>query len=123
MSVQRYKVDGFFTLHYDAFGRGAGGDRISTFNVFLESNCTGGGTNFPSLKPPEDQAWCAFIECDGQNPGVTFKPIAGNAIYWENLREDMTGYEETLHAGLPVTSGTKIGLNIWTWYWPLSGNK
>lgn len=66
--------------------------------------------------------WCKFIECpdlssSSSSPqgGITFKPIPGNAVYWENLREDGTGYPETYHAGLPVESGTKVGLNIWSW--------
>lgn len=75
--------------------------------------------------------WCRFIECDdddddegegggkkGAVEGVTFKPIKGNAIFWENLRPDGTGYPETWHAALPVTSGRKVGLNIWSWYQP-----
>ncbi|KAI0396901.1 hypothetical protein F5Y17DRAFT_417276 [Xylariaceae sp. FL0594] len=48
--------------------------------------------------------------------GVTFKAIPGNAVYWENFRPDGTGrgWQETWHAGLPVTKGTKVGLNIWS---------
>lgn len=55
----------------------------------------------------------------GSHPeaGVVFKPLAGNAVYWENFRPDGTGrgWDETWHAGLPVKQGTKVGLNIWTW--------
>lgn len=47
--------------------------------------------------------------------GVEFKPIKGNAVFWVNMRSDGKGYEETYHAGLPVTEGFKIGLNIWSW--------
>lgn len=88
--------------------------------VYLEANCTGGGTNFPRLKMPPGKKWCEFIECgDGlEHEGVTFKPIKGNAVFWENLRADGSGYPETWHAGLPVLSGTKVGLNIWSWYQP-----
>jgi prolyl 4-hydroxylase len=46
---------------------------------------------------------------------VIFKPVAGNAVYWENMRSDGSGYPESWHAGLPVKSGSKIGLNIWSW--------
>jgi prolyl 4-hydroxylase len=95
----------------------------------LGAECEGGGTNFPRLKRPGGKDWCRFLECEedeqggesGQGQvkeGITFKPIKGNAIFWENLRPDGTGYPETWHAAYPVTSGTKVGLNIWSWYQP-----
>jgi prolyl 4-hydroxylase len=96
--------------------------------VWLGDQCEGGGTRFPRLEKPKSEAWCRFIECgeddngDGSGAdendmgmGVTFKPMKGNAVYWENMKTDGMGYEESWHAGLPVTSGTKIGLNIWSW--------
>jgi len=99
--------------------------------VWLGDECEGGGTRFPrlSLENGGRGDWCRFVECgegkggeeedkgeDGEGKGVTFKPIKGNAVFWENIRSDGTGYEESWHAGLPVTKGTKIGLNIWSWY-------
>ncbi|KAF9889104.1 hypothetical protein FE257_008081 [Aspergillus nanangensis] len=134
MWAQRYNASGHYRHHYDWAGSAArGGDRASTFMVYLGDECEGGGTNFPRLRRPRDSAWCRFLECgsphslDGdedkgeregeeQDPGITFKPIKGNAIFWENLRPDGSGYWETWHAAFPVTSGTKVGLNIWSWY-------
>lgn len=143
--AQRYGVGGHYTYHFDysekrggggrgkrkgGFGGGDGGiareGRVSTFMVYVSANCTGGGTHFPRLDPPPsihglNSPWCRFIDCSPKAPssplaeGITFLPIPGNAIYWENLREDGTGYPETYHAGLPVESGTKVGLNIWSW--------
>jgi prolyl 4-hydroxylase len=99
--------------------------------VSVEDGLLGGGTNFPLLDVFMDERLCEFVECDedgsgkgdGQGSangeerkGVTFKPIERNAIYWENLRSDGSGYPETWHAGLPVKNGTKVGLNIWSWY-------
>ncbi|KAK8088480.1 hypothetical protein PG997_003441 [Apiospora hydei] len=123
LSAQRYRAGGFFTLHYDYFAQAGQPDRASTLNVYLGANCTGGGTHFPLLPRPRDRAWCEFIECDGaeETEGVVFKPIPGNAIYWENLREDGTGYEQTLHQGLPIESGVKIGMNAWSWVFPGAG--
>ncbi|KAF4159459.1 hypothetical protein CNMCM6936_004357 [Aspergillus lentulus] len=142
MWAQRYNASGHYRHHYDWAGSVArGGDRASTFMVYLDDNCTGGGTNFPRLRMPVDRRWCRFLECQdedaseledgdrdetqkrktrarGTGEGITFKPIKGNAIFWENLRPDGTGYPETWHAALPVTSGTKVGLNIWSWYQP-----
>jgi prolyl 4-hydroxylase len=36
-------------------------------------------------------------------------------VFWVNTRKDGTGYPEVMHAGMPVESGTKIGMNIWSW--------
>ncbi|CRG85880.1 prolyl 4-hydroxylase [Talaromyces islandicus] len=121
MWAQRYNVSGYYRHHYDwagtAHATAGGGDRVSTFMVYVDANCTGGGTNFPRLRRPRGSQWCRFIECDDDlNKGVTFKPIKGNAIFWENLKADGTGHWETWHAALPVRSGSKVGLNIWSWY-------
>jgi prolyl 4-hydroxylase len=61
---------------------------------------------------------CEDDDQEEKKQGITFKPIKGNAIFWENLRPDGSGYPETWHAAYPVTSGTKVGLNIWSWYQP-----
>jgi prolyl 4-hydroxylase len=89
--------------------------------VYLAANCTGGGTHFPRLSRPSGDEWCRFIECgeeyadEGLKEGVIFKPMKGTAVFWENMRQDGSGYPETWHAGIQVTSGSKIGLNIWSW--------
>jgi prolyl 4-hydroxylase len=93
--------------------------------VYVDADCVGGGTEFPRIRMPDVKKgrWCELLECDessedGQSTpkmGVTFKPIAGNAVFWQNLAKDGRGYEETYHAGLPVASGYKVGLNIWSW--------
>lgn len=98
--------------------------------VYLKSECVGGGTNFPRLPRPEQdshtgQKWCEFIKCrdSGRNDqdesaedGVTFRPRRGSAVFWMNFDSEGRGYKETIHAGMPVTEGQKIGLNIWSWY-------
>jgi prolyl 4-hydroxylase len=117
--AQRYTSGGHYTYHYDWSTATQKSGRISSFMVYLEANCTGGGTHFPRLQRPAGNEWCKFIECDaGEDElkeGVIFKPVAGNAVYWENMRSDGSGYPESWHAGLPVESGSKIGLNIWSW--------
>ncbi len=56
------------------------------------------------------------MDCDAPfEDGVTFRPIVGNAVFWKNVDEKGKGLTSMLHAGLPVTSGEKMGLNIWTW--------
>jgi prolyl 4-hydroxylase len=117
--AQRYAVGGHYTYHFDWSMPTPTSGRVSSFMVYLESNCTGGGTHFPRLPKPMGDEWCKFIECGVQEEelkdGVIFKPVKGNAVYWENLRDDGTGFWETWHAGLPVTRGRKVGLNIWSW--------
>ncbi|KAL1638566.1 hypothetical protein SLS58_008779 [Diplodia intermedia] len=117
--TQRYVSGGHYSYHFDGPTNIARGGRISSFMVYLDGNCTGGGTNFPRLEMPPGRQWCQFLDCDDrESEGITFKPIAGNAVYWENFRPDGSGYEEAWHAGLPVRTGTKVGLNIWSWYQP-----
>jgi prolyl 4-hydroxylase len=130
MWAQRYNVSGHYQHHFDWRGGNTGidgiADRASTFMVYLDAGCSGGGTTFPRLQRPSGQQWCQFVYCEGDEDeevpsgelGLTFKPIKGNAIFWENLRPDGTGYPETWHAALPVRSGGKVGLNIWSWYQP-----
>lgn len=67
---------------------------------------------------PSDRRWCRFLDCDetAETDGVTFKAREGSAIFWMNFDAAGRGYKEVIHAGLPVIKGTKIGLNIWSWY-------
>jgi prolyl 4-hydroxylase len=169
LRTQRYGIGGHYKHHFDWSGGNREADRVSTFMVYVDADCEGGGksrlflpatfrgqwtrrlkpshltmihrismiskncslivffsgTEFPRIRMPnvERGRWCEFIGCGKSSPdgeyseetGVTFKPIKGNAVFWENLGPDGRGYEQTFHAGLPVTSGTKIGLNIWSW--------
>lgn len=107
-----------------------GGNRQSSFFAYVKAdNVTGGGTNFPLLDAPalrasdgQESWWCraGFVDCDAEyEDGVTFRPVEGNAVFWVNLDEDGNGDGRTLHAGLPLVSGEKIGMNIWTRQAPL----
>jgi prolyl 4-hydroxylase len=119
MKVQRYGYNGYYSYHYDWDSLSTRGNRIVTFMVYLVDDCTGGGTNFPRVSRPSNRTWCDIIVCDGDEdddyPGVTFKPVAGSAIYWENFHPNGTPHRGVRHAGLPVRSGQKVGLNIWAW--------
>ena len=125
LRTQRYGVGGHYKHHFDWSGSSREADRVSTFMVYVAAQCEGGGTDFPRIRMPDVRKgrWCEFLECgelaadEQRRPelGVTFKPIAGNAVFWQNLAPNGRGYEETFHAGLPVLSGFKVGLNIWSW--------
>lgn len=127
--AQKYEEGDHYNYHYDWSIATHDSGRVSSFMVYLQGDCKGGGTHFPRLVKPNGREWCDFIECDVASlnnttrssknslaEGVIFKPLAGNAIYWENMRSDGTGYPESWHAGLPIESGIKIGLNIWSWF-------
>ncbi|KAI1828240.1 hypothetical protein F4861DRAFT_173236 [Xylaria intraflava] len=135
LRTQRYGPSQHYAHHFD-WGSGARGwGRVSSFMVWVQTDSIeGGGTEFPRLqRNGPDKPWCRWVECrnleltsageksakEESEPitGVTFQPIPGNAVFWENFRPDGTGrgWQETWHAGLPVRRGTKVGLNIWSW--------
>ena len=73
---------------------GVQGNRLVSFFAYL-SNCAGGGkTVFPQLQ-------------------VGFEPQVGCAAVWYNIDRHGNPDDRTLHAGAPVTSGEKWGLNVW----------
>jgi prolyl 4-hydroxylase len=129
LQLVRYSRGGRYHFHTDWFTdprdatAAVGGNRASSFFAYVSvaNDTTGGGTNFPLLDVPRDNRWCRVLDCDEPwESGVTFRPVEGNAIYWENLLPDGNGDPRTLHAGLSVERGAKIGMNIWTRQTPLS---
>ena len=72
---------------------------------------------------PHDERWCAFLDCNGSDEGVTFRAKTGNAVFWMNFDPEHRGYKESIHAGMPVTKGTKVALNIWSWHQGKGGRK
>ncbi|GJN77087.1 hypothetical protein PLIIFM63780_000575 [Purpureocillium lilacinum] len=132
LRTQRYGPGGHYSHHFDWGANVQGWGRVSSFMVWVDASddLKGGGTEFPLLQPRGEGGprWCELVDCgsngtlrrddggeDHQQPHRTvFKPRAGNAVYWENFRADGTGYDETWHAGMPVTKGVKVGLNIWS---------
>lgn len=91
--------------------------------VYVQAkDLVGGGTEFPRLQGRQDGRWCEFLNCgesskeDGKDgKRLSFKALAGNAVFWVNVGQDGRGIRETYHAGEPVLEGEKIGLNIWSW--------
>ena len=91
---------------------------MSSFFVYLVANCTGGNTKFPNVARPVEPEFCDILQCTNEDgspvEAVEVKPKQGTAVFWYNLDTSGVGQQDTLHAGLPVDEGTKIGLNIWT---------
>ncbi len=127
LQLVKYAPTEHYHFHTDWFTSAAhaspevGGNRVTSFFVYVqvEEGTVGGGTNFPRVDAPTggDGWWCSqgIVDCDEEwESGVTFRPAEGNAVFWANLDEDGRGDERVLHAGLPVVSGGKVGMNIWT---------
>jgi prolyl 4-hydroxylase len=109
-------VDWFDTLHREnkrwnprLYNRGA------SFFIYLEDECEGGGTLFPQITASANQSQWSELErlMKQDEKGLSFKPRKGNGLFWVNLKPDGIGDDRLLHAGLPVTQGRKVGMNIW----------
>ncbi|KAL6871898.1 hypothetical protein J3F83DRAFT_621138 [Trichoderma novae-zelandiae] len=137
LRTQRYVAGGYYKHHLDWSGNHNGWGRVSSFMAWVDASADleGGGTEFPLLEAWGGGRWCDLLDCerdragdegededdevrkcveDDEGGGITFRPVAGNAVYWENFAADGRGYEETWHSGLPVKKGVKVGLNIWS---------
>jgi len=99
----RYQVGGQYKLHHDFFHPNTdyyeecvrrGGQRKKTALIYLNENFKGGETDFPKL-----------------NTRVT--PKTGKLVVWDNLDDQGNPLKDSLHAGLPVTEGTKYIVVIW----------
>ena len=104
MQVVRYKPGMFYKPHNDACVgapgacekfRRRGGDRMKTFLLGLNTNFTGGLTNFPNL-------------------GKKFKAPFLGALVFHPLNKRQSGpHHLALHEGTEVHSGEKWIANIW----------
>lgn len=127
LQLVKYGESQEFHSHTDWFTSDAqttdeyGGNRRSSFFVYVHASedIVGGGTQFPLLDAPLTEKWCKYVNCDAEmEDGATFRPVQGNAVFWRNLKwvanKGYVGDGQTVHAGLPVQRGSKIGMNIWT---------
>ena len=98
-----YAVGQRFKLHHDFLdpanpayqdSLGRFGQRIATFLIYLNDGYEGGETNFPRV-------------------GLTFRAGQGDALFFANVTRDGAPDAQTLHAGLPPTSGEKWVLSQW----------
>jgi prolyl 4-hydroxylase len=121
LQITAYAESQQYRPHYDWFAENLipsmeYKNRISTFFVTIDADCENCGTQFPRLSvdwSTKDQRWCQFVECEDREK-LTVKAIPGSAVFWRNLHEDGWGNPKTLHAGLPVPNGRKVGVNIWS---------
>jgi prolyl 4-hydroxylase len=72
-----------------------GGQRVGTLLVYLNDDFTDGETHFPD------------------HGDLKLKAPPGSAIFFEPLGSGDKCHPKALHAGLPISSGTKYVCNAW----------
>ena len=101
--IVKYEIGGEYKTHHDFFHPGEnyfagevkrGGQRAKSALVYLNDDFTGGETDFPKVS-------------------TTIKPKSGKIVVWTNLNPDGSLDYNSLHAGLPVLTGTKYIAVIW----------
>jgi prolyl 4-hydroxylase len=105
LQVVRYKPGTYYRAHHDAccdeseecsIFEKQGGQRIGTLLIYLNDEFTDGETHFP------------------QHGDVKMKADPGSAIFFRPLgADDAKCHPKALHAGLPISSGTKYVCNAW----------
>lgn len=101
--IVKYEIGGEYKVHHDFFHVNEtyyegemkrGGQRIKTALVYLNEGFTGGETEFPQMS-------------------IKVNPKRGKLVLWDNTHPDGSPDYDSLHAGLPVISGTKYIAVIW----------
>ena len=103
MNIVKYAAGGLYKTHHDFFHPNTdyydacmqtGGQRLKTALIYLNDDFQGGETEFPALH-------------------TKIVPKQGKLVAWDNVDAHGNLLHDSLHAGLPVTSGIKcIGV---TW--------
>ena len=105
LQVVRYQPGTYYKAHHDSccddsegcqeFEK-AGGQRVATLLIYLNSEFTDGQTHFP------------------RHGDLKLKADPGSAIFFRPLARDMNKcHPKALHAGLPISTGTKYVCNVW----------
>jgi prolyl 4-hydroxylase len=103
LQVVRYRPGMYYREHHDACCDNdpgcrkfdtEGGQRVGTLIVYLNSEFKDGETHFPNLN-------------------LKFRPDPGCGLFWRPLSSCNRCHPKALHAGLPITDGTKYICNAW----------
>jgi len=103
LQVVRYKPGTYYREHHDAccddseacsLFENKGGQRVGTLLVYLNDEFSDGETHFPALN-------------------LKIKAPPGSAIFFRPLGSEDKCHPKALHAGLPISSGTKYVCNAW----------
>jgi prolyl 4-hydroxylase len=123
VQLVRYNEGQKVDLHFDWYQNqlpvskktGKRYNRLASFFIYVLADCIGGETWFPNIttfSSCQMNQMPAMQTLDHGN-GLILKARAGSGVFWMNLANGTTGNTKTLHAGLPVKSGIKVGMNIW----------
>lgn len=129
LQVVRYEPEQRFRTHMDWFSEPRNKtynpnmpyrpyNRLASVFAYLEDNCTGGETYFPEIQGVSavaDGEKFSILRDGGY--GLLVRPRRGNAVFWNNLLPNGTGDPRLAHAALPVETGTKIGINLFSHYY------
>jgi len=103
LQVVKYEPGTYYREHHDSccdeneacsIFSNKGGQRVGTLLVYLNDAFTDGETHFPALD-------------------LKLKAPTGSGIYFEPLGDEDKCHPKALHAGLPISSGTKYVCNAW----------
>jgi prolyl 4-hydroxylase len=117
IQLVRYHLGQKVNLHFDWAQKpkidrqGREYNRLASFFVYLKDDCTGGETWFPNVTVA--RGFGTTVQQGKDGIGISVRPSTGGGLFWMNLKNDGRGDRRTLHAGLPVQEGTKVGMNIW----------
>ncbi|KAM3542023.1 hypothetical protein ARSEF1564_005055 [Beauveria bassiana] len=125
IQIVKYEVGERYRLHVDWFftpqnetvkskNETRQWNRLASIFAYLDDDCIGGETHFPELSPISSTMDSRKFRLEGSGKGLYVKPRKGSAILWNNLHANGSGDLRVAHAGLPVSSGRKIGMNIWS---------
>lgn len=105
LQVVRYKPGEYYREHHDACCddhegcynfENQGGQRVGTLLIYLNNEFTDGETHFPKFDD------------------LKLKADPGSAIFFHPLSDECDQcHPHALHAGLPISSGTKYICNAW----------
>ncbi|KAK7343221.1 hypothetical protein VNO77_11797 [Canavalia gladiata] len=111
MQVLRYEKNQYYKPHHDYFSDNfnlkRGGQRVATMLMYLSDNVEGGETYFPMVGSGECSCGGSLV------PGLSVKPIKGNAVLFWSMGLDGQSDPNSVHGGCEVIAGEKWSATKW----------
>lgn len=100
LQVVKYSKGQEYTPHHDFGYTGKPNQRFLTLLMYIDPPKKGGATSFPKAYGGR---------------GMKIKPPMGSAVLFYSMTPDGNADDLSVHAGMPVISGTKWVCNLWVW--------